>query len=221
MLASINNEAAAVEDASDAFYERRAQKADFIRDHPSFDKTFWLFSQKNAFRRLCQRLVRPANGDRIFGRPPAPIPHTMFQFVLLLTVIGGIVTEAIATPIYRRNFYMQHGLLRGSWFDIAEAVFGLMLVVEFLIKVVADGFLFTPNAYIRSIWNVLDFFIMLGLLVNVTTGLIFIGGLSRFTLGFYALTLLTFFLLSLFTFLLLLTFLFLLTSALYLSLPLS
>lgn len=187
MLASINNEAAAVEDASDAFYERRAQKADFIRDHPSFDKTFWLFSQKNAFRRLCQRLVRPANGDRIFGRPPAPIPHTMFQFVLLLTVIGGIVTEAIATPIYRRNFYMQHGLLRGSWFDIAEAVFGLMLVVEFLIKVVADGFLFTPNAYIRSIWNVLDFFIMLGLLVNVTTGLIFIGGLSRFTRALKAL----------------------------------
>ncbi|THH14934.1 hypothetical protein EW146_g5467 [Bondarzewia mesenterica] len=187
LLAMINNEAVAAEDASDAFYERRAQKADFIRDHPSYDKTFWIFSQKNKFRRLCQALVRPPNGERIFGRSPAPILHTIFQLLLLLTVVGGIVTEAIATPIYRRNFYLQNGFVRGSWFDINEAVFGLLLVVEFIIKIIADGFAFTPNAYVRSIWNILDFFIMIGLLVNVTTGLIFVGGLSRFTRALKAL----------------------------------
>ncbi|KAI0050088.1 hypothetical protein FA95DRAFT_1487881 [Auriscalpium vulgare] len=187
LLASINNEAVAAEVADDARYERRAQKADFIRDHPTYDKTFWVFSQKNPIRRACQMLVRPAGGDRIFGRPPSAIPHTIFQFVLLLTVIGGIVTEAVATPLYRRNFYAEHGLVRGSWFDLAESVFGLLLVVEFIIKVIADGFLFTPNAYVRSIWNGLDFFIMLGLLVNVITGLVFIGGLSRFTRALKAL----------------------------------
>ena len=126
-------------------------------------------------------LVRPAGGDRIFGRHPSKIAHIIFQFVLLLTVIGGIVIESIATPIYRRNYYLEHGLVRGSWFDIAESTFGLTLLMEFVIKVIADGFMFTPNAYVRSIWNVLDFFIMAGLLVNVTTGLIFIGDLSGFT----------------------------------------
>jgi hypothetical protein len=174
-------------EVSDALDERRAIKADFIRDHPTYDKTFWIFPQKNVVRRFCQMLVRPAGGDRIFGRPPSRIAHIIFQLVLLLTVIGGIVVESIASPIHRRKYYLEHGLVRGSWFDIAESAFGLTLLMEFVIKVVADGFMFTPNAYVRSIWNVLDFFIMAGLLVNVTTGLIFIGGLSRFTRALKAL----------------------------------
>jgi hypothetical protein len=187
ILAQLNTEAATAEDVNDALYERRAQKADFIRDHPTFDRTFWIFSQKNPFRRMCQKLVQPSGGERIFGTQHSPIAHPIFQLALLLAVIGGIVVESIATPIYRRNFYLQHGLVRFAWFDIAEAAFGLTLVVEFVIKVVADGFVFTPNAYVRSIWNVLDLFILAGLIVNLTTSLIFIGGLSRFTRALKAL----------------------------------
>jgi hypothetical protein len=95
--------------------------------------------------------------------------------------------EAIATPVYRRNFFIGHGLQRGAWFDIAETAFGLTLLVEFLIKIIADGFILTPNAYVRNIWNVLDLIILIGLLVNLTTSLIFIGGLSRFTRALKAL----------------------------------
>ncbi|KLO12110.1 hypothetical protein SCHPADRAFT_875932 [Schizopora paradoxa] len=187
LLASINADDTDARDVNDVLYERRAQKADFIRAHPSYDKTFWIFSQKNRFRRYCQLLVRPANGERIFGTPYSPTAHTLFQLILLLTVIGGIVVEGVATPIYRRNFYMTNGYVRGSWFDIAEASFGLTLFVEFLIKIVADGFLFTPNAYMRSIWNAWDLLILAGVLVNLTTGLIFIGGLSRLTRSLKAL----------------------------------
>lgn len=176
-----------MDDVNDILFERRAQKADFIRDHPTYDKTFWIFSQKNPLRHACQKLVAPANGERIFGTPPSPIAHPIFQLILLLIVIAGIVVEWIATPLYRRTWYKDHGLIRGSWFDIAETAFGLSLFVEFLIKIIADGFLFTPNAYIRSIWNVLDFFIMVGLVINVTTGLIFVGGLSRLTRSLKAL----------------------------------
>ncbi|THG95158.1 hypothetical protein EW026_g6441 [Hermanssonia centrifuga] len=187
VLAALNNETATVEDINDVLHERRAQKADFIRDHPTYDKTFWIFSQKNPIRRICQKLVTPANGDRIFGTPPSHIAHPVFQLILLLTVISGVIVEWVATPPYRRNYYLDNGPIRGSWFDIAEAAFGLTLFIEFLIKIVADGFIFTPNAYIRSIWNILDFLIMLGIVVNLTTGLIFIGGLSRLTRSLKAL----------------------------------
>ena len=186
LLASINNdEAAAAED--DASDERKAVKADFIRNHPTYDRTFWVLSQKNPLRTFCQMLVRPVGGERIYGARPSTIAHTIFQLVLLVVVIAGIDVESIATPKYRRNFYAKHGLMRGSWFDIAESVFGLTLVLEFVIKIIADGFLFTPNAYVRSIWNVLDFFIMAGIVVNVATGLVFVGGLSRFTRSLKAL----------------------------------
>lgn len=187
MLATINHEATTAEDANDTRDERKAVKADFMRDHPTYDKTFWLLSQKSRVRRFCQLLVRPASGERINGLHPSTIAHTFFQLVLLIAVIGAIVVESIATPLYRRHYYAQHGRVRGSWFDMAESAFGLTLLVEFVIKIIADGFVFTPNAYVRSIWNVLDFFIMAGILVNVTTGLVFIGGLSRFTRSLKAL----------------------------------
>ncbi|KAG5641384.1 hypothetical protein DXG03_005366 [Asterophora parasitica] len=187
LLASVNPAAPTSQDLHDVMFERRAQRADFIRDHPTYDKTFWIFSQNNLLRRLCQKVVQPANGERIFGTPHSPIAHPMFQLALLLTVIGGIVTETIATPIYRRNFFLEHGLGVGAWFDVAESVFGFILVLEFIIKVIADGFAFTPNAYLLNIWNILDFLIMIGILVNISTGLIFIGGLSRFTRSLKAL----------------------------------
>ncbi|KAK7696443.1 hypothetical protein QCA50_001100 [Cerrena zonata] len=187
VLAALSSETAAVEDMNDILNERRAQKADFIREHPTYDKTFWIFSQKNILRRFCQKLVAPANGERIFGSPPDPIAHPIFQLVLLLTVIGGIVVETLATPIFRRNFYLEHGLVRGSWFDIAEGSFAIVLLVEFVIKIVADGLFFTPNAYILSIWNILDLLILVGIMINVTTGIVFIGGLSRLTRSLKAL----------------------------------
>lgn len=187
LLASVNPEANSTDAADDEYYERRAIKADFIRDHPTYDKVFWVISQENWLRKLCQKVVYPARGERIFGTPPSPVAHTLFQLVLLLTVIGGIVVEAVATPAYRRHYVQQFGLTRGTWFEIAEATFGFALFVEFMIKIIADGFVFTPNGYLRSIWNVIDFLIMTGIIVNVTTGLIFIGGLSRFTRSLKAL----------------------------------
>ncbi|KAK7445064.1 calcium channel protein [Stygiomarasmius scandens] len=187
LLASVNNVAVPSDDINDAIYERRAQKADFIRDHPSYDRTFWIFGQNNFFRKFCQRLVQPAHGERIFGTPHSPLAHPAFQFLILLAVIGGIVTEIIATPVYRRNYFAENGRTRGAWFDIAEGAFTLTLIVEFFIKICADGFAFTPNAYVRSIWNIIDFIILAGISVNVATSLIFVGGLSRFTRSLKAL----------------------------------
>jgi hypothetical protein len=131
--------------------------------------------------------VQPANGERIFGVPCSPVAHPIFQLVLCLTILGGIVLEGLATPLYRRSHRIEHPNVRIAWFDIAESAFGFTLFLEFVIKVIADGFIFTPNAYVKSIWNVLDLFIMVGLIINVSTNLIIVGGLSRFTRALRAL----------------------------------
>ncbi|KAN0082765.1 hypothetical protein V8E55_008560 [Tylopilus felleus] len=120
-----------------------------------------------------QKIVYPSGGERIFGTPPSDA-HMFFQFAIFLAVVGNVAAEVIATPLYR------------------QVIFGLVLFLEFLIKIIADGFLFTPNAYVRSIWNILDFVIMVGVVVNVSFMLVFVGGLSRFIRALKALQALRF-----------------------------
>ena len=40
LLASVNPDAGLGENAEDEYYERRALRADFIRNHPTYDKEF-------------------------------------------------------------------------------------------------------------------------------------------------------------------------------------
>ena len=188
-MASLKREPTIPTDTGDI---HRAQTIELIRRHPTYDRTFWIFPQTNRLRRLCQKIVRPSGGERIFGTPHSEVAHTCFQLAILLAVLGNVIIEAIATPLYRHNYYTQHGPVRGAWFRITDATFGLILLVEFLIKIVADGFLFTPNAYIRSIWNVLDLVIMVGILVNVTFAFVVVTGLSRFVRALKALQALRF-----------------------------
>jgi voltage-dependent calcium channel len=183
----VKSDVAPTQDIYEAMHERRARKADFIRDHPSFDMTFWVFTQKSKIRQFCQSIVHPANGERIFGRPPNALASTTFSIIILAVVIAGIVVESIATPLYRRSYYTDNGQIRGAWFDIAECAFTFTLFAEFIIKVIADGLFFTPNAYIQSIWNIIDLLVLIGISVNVSTTLIFIGGLSRTTRSLKAL----------------------------------
>jgi len=195
MLAAVNNDGT-LEENNDVLLEQLAQKGDFIEAHPTYDKTFWVLSNQNPLRYLCQKFVTPANGDRIFGIPPSQIAQPFFQLIIILAVIGGIIVASIATPLYRREYYKEFGFIRGTWFDIADVTFAGVLIVEFLVKIIADGFIFTPNAYLLSIWNIIDFVILVALLINMVTTIVVIGGVSRVTRSlkaFRALRLITFF----------------------------
>ncbi|KAG8883427.1 calcium channel protein [Tulasnella sp. 332] len=184
------------DETHDTLHEQNAQRVDFIDAHPTYDKTFWLLSNENPLRYICQLLVTPANGTRVFGAPPSPLAEPFFKLIIILAVLGGIIVAAWSSPTYRRGYYQQHGLVHDSWFDIAETVFGGVLILEFIIKVIADGFIFTPNAYLLSIWNIIDFGILIALLINMVTTIVIVGGLSRGTRSlraFRALRLITFF----------------------------
>ncbi|WVQ72778.1 hypothetical protein IAR50_002338 [Cryptococcus sp. DSM 104548] len=190
------NAAVSSDEHLDAIRERRNQQADFIAAHPSYDKSLWIFKQSNPVRRFCQACVSPAYGERIFGRPANPIMAMTLKLIVFLSVVASIVIAAIASPSYRKTYYEDNGVFRGTWFDLVEVALGAVFLLEAAIKIIADGFIFAPNAYLLSLWNVLDSIILITILVNTTTSLIYIGGLSRVTRalkGFRALRLITLF----------------------------
>lgn len=166
---------------SQSVNDPKIQQAQFIASHPSYDKSYFLFSNHNRFRRFCQSLVPPAYGERLFGRPVSHVRHRIFQIVIFLGIAGSVVSAAIATPAYRRGYYERFGRIRASWFSVLEISLSTLFLGEFAVKTIADGFIFTPNAYVLSVWNALDLFVLITLLVNVSTELLVIGGVSRFT----------------------------------------
>ncbi|KAI9623807.1 hypothetical protein KEM48_009346 [Puccinia striiformis f. sp. tritici PST-130] len=99
--------------------EQQEREAQFIKDHPTYDKVFWFISQRNPIRRLCQFLVEPSHGER--------------------TLV--VIVAAIATPVYKQHYYLINGEVVYTWYNLTEVILGLFFVIEFCIKVLADGFI--------------------------------------------------------------------------------
>jgi hypothetical protein len=76
---------------------------------------------------------------------------------------------------------LEHGFDTFSWYTLVEIGICGIFIVEAGIKIIADGFLFSPNAYLLSLWNTLDFVILVTLIMNIVTTLVFGTSVSRFT----------------------------------------
>ncbi|KOS15414.1 cch1-calcium channel (alpha subunit) [Malassezia pachydermatis] len=159
----------------------RIRLAQMMAEHPSYDRSWFLFSNRNPIRRFCQSMTRCPHGERVFGRPMSKFRHYIFQTVVLGAIVASVVMAGIATPAYRKNFYAEHKVIYYSWFAIVEISLSAIFVAEFFVKTIADGFIFTPNAYLLNMWNLLDMFVLIFLLINVISELVVPGGVSHFT----------------------------------------
>lgn len=161
--------------------EKIERDASFIKAHPTYDKVFWFISQRNPIRKICQLLVEPSHGDRIFGQAPNKLGVHLFQFMVFMTILGSVIVAAIATPVYKQHYYLINGESVRTWFNLTEASLGLFFVLEFCVKVLADGFLLTPNAYLLNTWNRIDFLVLCTLVTDIVASFLFGGLTSRFT----------------------------------------
>lgn len=140
--------------------QRQQTVADFIANHPSYDKSLYIFKQSSRIRQLCQKLVEPCSGgQRLRGKKANKIASWVFQGVIFSCIIASIAVAAIATPYYRRESFLKNGHVLIAWYSLAEVSLGTVFVLEFVVKVVADGFIFAPNAYLLSLANDIDFFV--------------------------------------------------------------
>jgi hypothetical protein len=155
--------------------------ARMIAENPWYDCSWFIFSNRNVIRRLCQSMTPPAHGERIFGRPVSKWRYYVFQTCIFAAIIGSVVVAGIATPLYRKMYYIKHESIAGAWFSLLEISLSVFFVLEFFVKTIADGFAFTPNAYLLNTWNLLDMIVLASLLINVISELVVVGGVSHFT----------------------------------------
>lgn len=156
------------------------------------DRSLWLFTISNKFRIFCQTMVAPGNSVRKDGYQPNQKISEVFSVVMFISTVAVIAVSCYTTPIYRKSkgFYTNEW----NWTLYFDIFFAVLFSVEFIIKIVADGFLFGECAYIKSAWNFIDFLVLISFWMTVFSvmfddyELLIIVGALRALRGFRLLT---------------------------------
>ncbi|KAM3537422.1 hypothetical protein ARSEF1564_009656 [Beauveria bassiana] len=166
---------------------RKAQRG-YLTRHPDYNTTLYLFPPTSKLRRFCQRLVGPARGfERVDGVDPNKVAWYALSAFVYACVVAMVVIACVTTPLYQREYREVHQADNLNWFVWTDLAFVLVFTLEAAIKMIADGAFWTPNAYLRSLWGVMDTLVLVTLWINVVTLFINDGAISRAVGAFKAL----------------------------------
>jgi len=115
------------------------------------ERSLCYFHIKHPFRQLCLRLTY--NPD--------------FQRFILLTILFSSVTLALVdyTVVDSSGYPTAKGSTRNLIIEVSEPIFSAIFMFEAILKIVAVGFSRDENSYLRSGWNILDFFVIITSLI--------------------------------------------------------
>lgn len=176
--------------AVSATAERRKAQREYLSRHPTYNNSLFIFTPRNPIRRLCQRLVGPGRGNERFdGVEPNKFAWYAFTVFIYAAIVAMVLLACITTPLYQKEYLEAHRDENRfkSWFVWVDLGFAIVFTVEAGIKIIADGWFFTPNAYYRSSWGIIDGVVLITLWINVLALLASDGTVSRVIGAFKAL----------------------------------
>ena len=169
--------------------QRKRAQRQYLQRHPRYNVSLFIFSPRNPIRRLCQRIVGPGRGSqRIEGIDPVKPVWYAFSAFVYAAIVAMVLLACVSTPLYQREYFIKLGKYTSrNWFVWTDMGFACVFTLEALIKVIADGFFWTPNAYFRGSWGLIDGLVLITLWINVITSLYSDGAVSRAVGAFKAL----------------------------------
>ncbi|KAL9052768.1 MAG: hypothetical protein Q9162_005188 [Coniocarpon cinnabarinum] len=175
-------------EAVSAAERRKLAQREYLTKYPTYNKALFIFDPYNPIRRFCQKIVGPGRGrDRAEGSPPSPIIWYAFSAILYAAIVAMVLLACVTTPLYQKQYWDEHHYSIRNWFVFTDMGFAILFSVEAIIRVIADGFFWTPNAYFRSAWGFIDGVVLVTLWINVMTSLYNQGAVSRAVGAFKAL----------------------------------
>ncbi|CAZ82135.1 unnamed protein product [Tuber melanosporum] len=167
---------------------RRKAQREYLRKYPNYNVPLHIFRSSNPIRRLCQRMVGPSRASiRYDGLQPYTPFSYAFSILVYCAIVSMVIIACITTPLYQKEYFEKHGSSLRNWFTFADAGFVALFTIESLIKIVADGLIWTPNAYLRGSWGVIDCVVLITLWISVITSFRNQGEISRAVGAFKAL----------------------------------
>jgi hypothetical protein len=168
---------------------RKKAQREYLAKHPRYNTALFIFKPSNPIRKFCQRIVGSGRGNkRIEGVEPIKAVWHSFSGFIYAAIVAMVLLACITTPLYQKEYFKKYPdkVIR-NWFTYTDLGFSVIFTVEAIIKVIADGFFWTPNAYFRSSWGFIDGLVLVTLWINVATSLFNEGAVSRAVGAFKAL----------------------------------
>jgi len=156
---------------------KRNQLEDELKEnHPYFDKPLFLISQNSNLRKFC-KIITEAKYEKFAPKSDSNQPSNtviknqyknFHRFIGLVSYLDWIMIFVIITSCISIIFESPTDRISQIWqLQVAEYMFVIFMSIEIFLKVCANGFVFTSNAYIKDFAGILDMFIFI-------TGLIFL-----------------------------------------------
>ncbi|KAH7056641.1 Ion transport protein-domain-containing protein [Linnemannia elongata] len=143
-------------------------------------RSLFIFGPDNKLRKMLQPMVTPGRGRRIEGVPENVLLSRPFNLIITIAILACVVVAAVTTPVWRFNQLVSEKEETPLIIRVSDWLFPVFFTVEFLIRVIADGFIFTPDAYLKTLWNQIDFFVLLTLYAPWFANLGDSQGVARF-----------------------------------------
>ncbi|CCE64308.1 hypothetical protein TPHA_0H01000 [Tetrapisispora phaffii CBS 4417] len=151
----------------------------FMSRYPNYDNSYFLFGPKNFIRKVCQWLVPSSSGIRwnlqsnktfadSFNKKPniaITLCRDTFSVIVFIASISLVILNVISPVISSDPSFSE----KFTWQNIIYIAVAICFSFEFLIRTVADGFIFGPNAYMNNNWNKFDFVIFVYIVSDVIT----------------------------------------------------
>lgn len=164
--------------------QKKVAQREYLMKHPNYNKSLFIFAPNHPARKFCQRIVGPGRGsERVEGLNPYRFVWYAFSAFIYAAIVAMVLLACITTPIYQRDYFRQDR----NWFVYTDMGFAILFLIEAIIKVIADGFFWTPNAYFRGSWGFIDGIVLITLWINVASSLEKDWGVSRAIGAFKAL----------------------------------
>ena len=167
---------------------RKIAQREYLAKHPSYNTSLFIFSPTNPIRRLCQKTVGPGRGsERVQGAAPLPWVWYAFSAFLYAVIVAMVLLACVTTPLFQMQYWSTHPYNVQNWFVLTDLAFAVIFSVEAVVRIIADGLFWTPNAYFRSSWGMIDGLVLITLWVNCLSSLYNEGAVSRAVGAFKAL----------------------------------
>jgi len=168
--------------------QRKRAQRQYLQEHPTYNVSLFIFQPNHPIRRFCQRIVGPGRGSqRIEGVDPLKPVWYSFSAFIYAAIVAMVLLACISTPLYQKEYFELYGSSSGNWFVWTDLAFAIIFTIEATIKIVADGFFWTPNAYFRGSWGFIDGLVLITLWINVAASLLKDSTVSRAVGAFKAL----------------------------------